>query len=182
MSVETQVGDQVGGVASNDGKDHNKKLRLTLNTDALAALIGGNSDVEVEIRNGVVQEFARRHLKGIANEEIFERATKTAIDVCRHTASELMRQYFNSSNGHSWKFMWQPNAELMTSIRKAVADTVGDMIDKTVNDAITNINIQKIIHETVDAKATSRINAAVSARLNTILSEVQQKLADSKSV
>jgi hypothetical protein len=35
--------------------------------EALERLIGGDSEVEVESRNSVVQKFAETHLKAIAN-------------------------------------------------------------------------------------------------------------------
>ena len=35
--------------------------------DALERLIGGDTELEIEVRNSVIQKFAEKHLKPLAN-------------------------------------------------------------------------------------------------------------------
>lgn len=45
----------------------NKTVIQINNLEALERLIGGDSEVEIEIRNNIVQNFAKKHLKNISN-------------------------------------------------------------------------------------------------------------------
>lgn len=54
------------------------KLTIQINNrEALERLIGGDSEVEIDIRNSVVQKFAERHLKALANSEPVTSTLKT---------------------------------------------------------------------------------------------------------
>ena len=53
------------------------------NLEALERLIGGESEVEMDIRASIVDAFCKKHLKSIANEEFVKRmaeAVKTEIN------------------------------------------------------------------------------------------------------
>lgn len=56
-------------------------VKLQINSrEALERLIGGDSELEVELRNSIIQDFANRHLKGLAmvyNEAHFKALTDT---------------------------------------------------------------------------------------------------------
>jgi len=45
-------------------------LKLTLDLDTLKALIGGDTPFQLEIREGIIQTFARLHLKALINEDM----------------------------------------------------------------------------------------------------------------
>lgn len=45
-------------------------MKIQINSlEALERLIGGDNELEIEIRNSVVEEFSKKHLKSIANSE-----------------------------------------------------------------------------------------------------------------
>lgn len=44
-------------------------MKLTLNTESLERLIGGDTQIEFEIRQQIADEFAKRHLKSLINTE-----------------------------------------------------------------------------------------------------------------
>lgn len=44
--------------------------------EALERLIGGDSELEFEIRNNVAQDFAKKHLKAVALNEVVQLAKK----------------------------------------------------------------------------------------------------------
>lgn len=47
-------------------------MRLELTLPALEKLIGGETAIELDLRKAIVVEFARRHLKEVATEEIYK--------------------------------------------------------------------------------------------------------------
>jgi len=49
-------------------------MKIQINSlAALERLIGGDSNVELEIRENIVQEFAKKHLKPLANDELIKK-------------------------------------------------------------------------------------------------------------
>lgn len=45
--------------------------------EALERLIGNDNELEIQVRNNIVQEFAKKHLKAIANETTFQNEITT---------------------------------------------------------------------------------------------------------
>ena len=42
-------------------------MKIQINSlEAVERLIGGDTEVEIEVRNSVVQEFAKKHLKAVS--------------------------------------------------------------------------------------------------------------------
>jgi hypothetical protein len=44
-------------------------MKILLDMETVKAMIGGDTEVEINVRNSIVQEFSKRHLKAIANSE-----------------------------------------------------------------------------------------------------------------
>lgn len=63
------------------------KLKIQINNlEALERLIGGDSEIEIEIRNNIVQEFSKKHLKAIAESSVMKGAEK---DIKKYSDSIL---------------------------------------------------------------------------------------------
>lgn len=68
-------------------------IRIEMNAETLAAVIGGDSDVELNIRKAIVHEFAKRHLQAVAEAE----TVKLAELEVRSIANEVACQFFGST-------------------------------------------------------------------------------------
>jgi len=55
-------------------------MKIQLDEKALERLIGGDSDIEVELRSNVVQAFAKRHLKGVIEEKYLKAINEEVFD------------------------------------------------------------------------------------------------------
>lgn len=55
------------------------QITISLDLETLCALMGGEAEAVVKLREGIVQEFARRHLKAVANEEVMSRIRDEVI-------------------------------------------------------------------------------------------------------
>lgn len=53
--------------------------KISLDATALKAAIGGDSEVELELRNAIVQEFTKKHLKPLASEAYVQQAKAEII-------------------------------------------------------------------------------------------------------
>lgn len=47
-------------------------LKLQIDLDTLEKMIGGDTPFHVEIKNGIIQTFARRHLKSLVNTQVMQ--------------------------------------------------------------------------------------------------------------
>ena len=57
------------------------EITLQINSvEAVERLIGGDETMELSLRNSIVQEFAKRHLKAIANDVGFKRLCIQIVD------------------------------------------------------------------------------------------------------
>ena len=70
-------------------------MKIQLNSlEALERLIGGDTEVEFEIRNSIVQEFTKKYLKGLVNETIANDVIKEAV---RQARNEIAEKLFTTS-------------------------------------------------------------------------------------
>lgn len=134
-------------------------MKVQLDKTALEAMIGGDTEAEIEIRNSIVQAFAKKYLKGVANEHIVQRA--------RDTVEEFVRKEIASI---SWSTVSLDN-RLVARIRQAVIEEV----DKIIDDQIETIKIDlsrritsaaKKLTDSMDSKISEQINYATTRELN----------------
>jgi len=60
-------------------------MKILLDVNDVDKLLTGQTEAGVELKNYVVAEFVRRHLKGIVNEEMVAIASKEAKDMTNST-------------------------------------------------------------------------------------------------
>ena len=70
------------------------KLTIQINNlEALERLIGGDNEVEIDIRNSVVQKFAEKHLKALANSsEISSTLNDIQTDISKQVTEKCEKE------------------------------------------------------------------------------------------
>lgn len=142
-----------------------KRMVINVGADALKMLIGGDSDVELQVRQAIVHEFSKRHLRGIANEETLQRIAselRQDMDACGHRISHELG--FVKDFGNRWK----PNAELTAAIKQTVDSILRDSINRIAKECISEINLQSLIAAQIDRTVQLRIADGVRDELNKI--------------
>jgi len=87
-------------------------MKIQINSlEALERLIGGDTQVEIEIRNSIVQEFTKKYLKALVNETIASEVIKEAL---RQARNSLMSELFTTDNTH---FLYPK-----TTLKKEITD------------------------------------------------------------
>lgn len=152
----------------------NVRNYLTLQINSLAAmerLIGGTTDVEVDIRNSVVQKFAEKHLTAVANSPIIERTAneikqnidKQIAEKCEREIGTVKRNYYGSVE--SVKL----NTAVTDEIDKQVRAKIDAIIAKAVQSALDKFTASKDLESKVQERfayyANDIINQAVKAKL-----------------
>lgn len=155
------------------------KLTLQINNlEALERLIGGDSEVEVEIRNSVVQKFADKHLKALANSDMITK-------FCNSLGATIQKDLHEQANNQigTIKTNWVGAVEKVTlhpscksEIESLVRTQVDDMIRKSVEDAIkfwaNDAEIEKRVEKRMEYFAEERIKTEVKQRLDAAFKKI----------
>lgn len=131
--------------------------------EALERLIGGDNEMEIDIRNSVVQAFVNKYLKGVANETMVSTA-KTGVE--KYVKESLLE---DSSYYH---------VDLKPEIKERVRGYINTHVDTLVSDKIheavysilnDRLNETDIIQAKIDNAITSEINKRVLKKTREIV-------------
>ena len=95
-------------------------MKIQLDEKALERLIGGDSDIEVELRSDVVQAFAKRHLKGVIEEKYLDEVKKEI-------------------SAYKWGNSFVLNTEIKQKINDEVKKAIKEEIKNIVKDGYQEI-------------------------------------------
>ena len=142
-------------------------MKLQINSlAALERLIGGDSEVEIEIRGSVVQKFAERHLKAVANSDGLKKQLDSLSSALSDKASQQMAEaigVFKTDFGRTQLVRLRP--DVTDRINVMVQNAVSDMIREEVMKVISNTDIPKIVNQCVTHNMKYAVDAAVKAKM-----------------
>lgn len=140
------------------------KLTIQINSlDALERLIGGDAEVEIDIRQSVVERFVRKHLKGIANETLIKKAVE---DVQKYVAALLLEE-IKGGQGH-W---WSGKSVLTEAAKNLLRDHARDLMDTEVRGVVLAEMKTSDIVKKVTALLETQAQFIVDQLSNDILEE-----------
>jgi hypothetical protein len=149
--------------------DNTNKTVLTLTLPALQRLIGGDSEAEIQIRQGIVESFARRQLKCLLNDDVIRQvltsARQEAIAIIAKQAQEKFADIAVTNQG--WgnqvtKVTLKP--EIVAEINKAVLRKWHEIREEAVAKAVEDIISvrQELIESVIEKKVNHRIDDLVA--------------------
>ena len=139
---------------------------------ALERLIGGDTEVEIEIRNNIVQEFTKKHLKSIADspniQSIKNDLAQQAVNVVTNELGVLSGTY-----GWNQKVALYPavKKELVDAAKAAAQEAIINAVAEGVKAARAEVNAEYIksrIDEQVKSIVAYEIREGVKTRLREI--------------
>lgn len=156
-------------------------MRLELNLPALERLIGGDTEIEIGIREQIANEFAQRHLKALMNDAQFRKihaAWQKELDAaveakCQEFLTELKQEQANVPLYKAKHGTW-----LSCRIQEAVEKAVDRAIDAAVADRVekwaTYIrqDIPRLAHAALARKVNEMVEEEIQRRL-TLAKEVK---------
>ena len=157
-------------------------MKLQLNSlAALERLIGGDTEVEVEIRNSVVQAFAKKHLKSLADsgpvKEVMESTKRSIMDEIANQCQDSICTVDRSHWG-SVKVKLHPN--VLVKIAEEVKAITDNTIREAVNEAIVAWRAEPLVRELIEQRfeyyTKEFFNSEIKKRIekmNAILSKQQ---------
>ncbi len=151
-------------------------IKIQINSlDALERLIGGEAEMEINIRNSVVQQFTESHLKRLATADLMK---TTAIAV----TNEIKEEFFKTIKTNQWgnkQTIFSPVVK--DQLKKVLMTLARRELDVVVRDALDEIKTKENIKERIgyaadyitdiltDKNIEERLNKMVDARLKTKL-------------
>ncbi len=160
----------------NQNPNENKVVLQINSIKVLERLLGGDGEVEVDLRNSIVHEFARRHLKPLANSHAIKELAEKAREACYGEANRLMVQYIGSfTQDGAYRQVIVLNDAMKKAIRDAVAEQKSALVKAEVEKAMaewTPEAIQKVVDARVNADITQRIKDAVDAKLKSLREQI----------
>lgn len=107
-------------------QDNHAGIRIYLDLAGLERLIGGNTEAEVEIREGIVRTFARKHLKEIASSVAFkpylENINSAITEELRAQIPLILVEKANSWNGRSAQYKLDDDDELVKKFKEQLKE------------------------------------------------------------
>jgi hypothetical protein len=149
-----------------------QKLTIQINNkEALERLIGNDSEVEIDIRNSVVQKFAEKHLKPLANSPQIT-GTLNAIrdDISKQIKERVEKEIatFKESWGGSIS-----DIKLRSEINTAISSQVRILTDKKIQEAVdealkfwlNDAELKKRIDARFEYYTKEHINTEIKSRI-----------------
>lgn len=146
-------------------------LKVQINSlEALERLIGGDTQIEIDIRDNIVDIFTRKHLKSIANEQFVKDATEAL-------SNQMKDQFLVYSSGMSLAKIPKLNPEIEKLIKEDMIrlgrEQLREIVDDVLNATKTRYQIEEvltrqanyILDELTNNKLEDRLEAMVDRRL-----------------
>jgi hypothetical protein len=144
-------------------------MKLQLNSlAALERLIGGDTEIELDIRNNIVQAFAGKYLKDVANSNAF----KTSLANAQKKILELVKEEYTKviegsgiasiKKGEYWN---SPRAIVLSNdIKVEIGCTVRDHLEAVVAEEVERA-MKKFDSDYFERKINSYVTDTVNTRI-----------------
>ena len=137
---------------------------------ALERLIGGDSEVELEIRNNIVQEFAKKHLKSLLETDSILRQS---VEDIRKSASNEITRLIHAEIGQLKKTWHGTEVQFGEPFLSHIKGAISSQMDAKIKQAVSEY-IQSLgdIKTKVDSISKAEFDTAVRRAVREKLSEV----------
>jgi hypothetical protein len=160
-------------------------MKLQLDGDAVERLIGGNTEVEIELRKWVVQEFTKKYLKAVVSDKEFTKFLNEERGQTSRVVSELIKKHVGETvyDGYSSNFKMVSSLEtaLKTELDNMLKGIIFNVVASTKRDVELKVNevfvqnmpsIDGIIKLHVNKLTKEYITEKVKARLAEVTSQL----------
>ena len=94
-----------------------------MNRPALDRLLGGDTELEVELRQQIVDQFTTKHLKSLLNDKVFNQFRKTVSGEVDTAIADCLAR----TTKRGWRREVSIDSEIKTKIREAVRAEAEDI-------------------------------------------------------
>ena len=135
--------------------------------EALERLIGNDNELEIQVRNSVVQEFSRKYLKNLAEEEFLK---KEAIAI-----REWSTNQFFTKTRENYKDIYQFKPEVLEKIKSDISYSINIQFAEIISNLIKKEDIanklEAKLNEASDFIVNELTNPIIEQKLNRMVNE-----------
>lgn len=152
-----------------------KNIVIQINSvQALERLIGGDTQVEIDVRNSVVQKFAESHLKSLANSSTI----KLAVEAIQKEAVRELAQATQAAIGelrqNSWGGSYSVvlNDQTKEQINTQALKSVGQLVEKAVEESLAKwanpADLSALVKRKIDLRIANLVTEEIKKQLETL--------------
>lgn len=145
------------------------QMKISLGMEDVERMIGGSDEASIEVRNYIVQEFTRRHLRALINDDLMQ---KTQFLLAKATEEEVKKIVGTYDHYASPKVKLNP--EIAKHLEEAVKAQALHLIttavefqwEKTIKPTLAELiqsRIEGLTKRYVDARVDERLKQIVKA-------------------
>jgi len=135
-------------------------MELILDRSALERLIGGDTEVEISIRNGVIQDFAKKKIKAFYNDKLLQ---ETIQGYCDQLAAEIKNQVGLVVSQRYGDAGGQLLDQIKTRIEEFVQKTLDTRIKKMIDEKVESY--KQWIGSEINRRTRGFIDATIEKRI-----------------
>ena len=138
-------------------------VKIQINSlEALERLIGGDSALEIKLRNSIVQDFTKRHLKALATDNLL-------LQMQRTIQEEVKKEFFENVKSGSY-------GGTRSVLKKEVLDELKEQLKYEANR-----QLREVVQELIDFNKTNEeITKALDYSTGVILTELQSSVLEKR--
>lgn len=157
-------------------------LTLQINSlEALEKLIGGDTQVEIDIRNNIVQAFAEKHLKALAgSQQINNAIVAVRASVENEVQAELKRLFGEYQN--KWRQDIRLDDKVKTIIKEAVSSEIRLLVSSHLKEIMATPDwIKDNIEKYVKTLSTNIFQSEIQTKIsNTVKFAIDEQVSKLK--
>lgn len=155
-------------------------VKLQINSlEALERLLGGDSELEIEMRKSIAYDFTTKYLKTLANDP----AVQNHMNEARRQLADIVKVAVEKEIGTAKSTNYYPytvfhfNSQIMEQVNKQITDKVGEFVKTSVANAIDKYCKPEDIAKKIDREIITEIHNRVRDGVKARMEELQKELA-----
>jgi hypothetical protein len=148
-------------------------MNIILDASALDRLLGGNTELEIELRQSVVAQFAKHHLKPLINSVEVQSIVN---DIKRHAADAATASIADVETRWSGGTTVVLKPEIVSKIKEKTQEQMQSIIENTVRAAMTELIDSKFIEQQVNSRLDYHIKYEVKSQVDAKMAAIRQSI------
>lgn len=140
-------------------------MRLELTLPALERLIGGDSEVEVQLRRQIAQAFTFRYLKGIVDKDMVEVVRSQVVGECQQELERLLAARVGQLKSVGGRYQVQLEQGLQKRLDAYIANHLDSLIAAAVE------RYERHIQSSVELFIRSKMNEQIRDSVRRVIDE-----------
>ena len=129
-------------------------IKIQLNDKALMEVVRlSGPDFILELQNSVIQNFAGKYLKAIANRTIMDESVK----VVKIFAKNLVEENIGVISGYGSSSKVKLDERIVGELRKNVSEMIDRDVATIINEEMAKIDILKAIDEVIEKRVDEKL-------------------------